>query len=209
MRKLVVLLILITTACSRQGDGSFTDRWKKNVKNIVYRDEVVQTHWKNPRSPIVKLLDSLHINVRDIRIVVRKSAYELGVYKDTVLLKNYPVVFGGNPVDDKLMEGDNCTPEGVFKIRTKYPHAKWSRFIWIDYPNEDSWKKHNAAIARGAIPKKSTIGGNVGIHGIPQGYDEAIDLRQNWTLGCISMKNKDVIELYPVVHKDILIEIRK
>jgi len=209
MRLFAVVFLVVATACSRQGDKPFSTRWKKNIENIIYRDDAIQTHWKNARVPIVKLLDSLHINMRDIRIVIRKSAYELGVYKDTVLLKNYPVVFGGNPVDDKLRQGDNCTPEGVFRIRTKYPHAKWSRFIWIDYPNEDSWKKHNAAVARGIIPKNSDIGGEVGIHGIPQGYDEAIDLRQNWTLGCISMKNKDVIDLYPVVHKDILIEIKK
>jgi len=209
MRWFAIVCLFVTTACSRQRDGSFASRWGKNIENIAYHDNAAQIHWRNARVPIVKLLDSLHINLRDIRIVIRKSAYELGVYKDTVLLKNYPVVFGGNPVDDKLMQGDNCTPEGVFRIRTKYPHAKWSRFIWIDYPNADSWKKHNAAIARGAIPKNSDIGGEVGIHGIPEGYDEAIDLRQNWTLGCISMKNKDVIDLYPVVHKDILIEIRK
>lgn len=209
MRKIAVVILLITTACSRQGDGSFAARWGKNIRHIVYRDHPVQTRWRNAHIPIVKLLDSLRISQRDIRIIVRKSAYELGVYKDTILLKNYPVVFGGNPVDDKLMQGDNCTPEGIFRIRTKYPHAKWSRFIWIDYPNEASWKKHNAAIARGIIPKNSDIGGEVGIHGIPQGYDEAIDQRQNWTLGCISMKNRDVIDLYAVVHKDILIEIRK
>jgi len=209
VRKIVVAVLVITTACSRQGDGSFAARWGRNIQLAIDRDAIVQTHWKNARIPIAKLLDSLGINRRDIRIVVRKSSYELGVYKDTILLKNYPVVFGGNPVDDKLMEGDNCTPEGVFRIRTKYPHAKWSRFIWIDYPNQESWKKHNAAVAKGAIPRNSGIGGEVGIHGIPHGYDEAVDLRQNWTLGCISMKNRDVIDLYAIAHKDILIEIRK
>jgi lipoprotein-anchoring transpeptidase ErfK/SrfK len=39
----------------------------------------------------------------------------------------------------------------------------------------------------------------VGIHGVPDGYDDAIDKRTNWTLGCISLKSDDVKELYDFV----------
>lgn len=39
---------------------------------------------------------------------------------------------------DKLMQRDKCTPEGIFSIRDKYPHNMWCRFMWIDYPSEDS-----------------------------------------------------------------------
>lgn len=209
MRRSIFLFLLLLMTCSGRNDRSFTQPIKDEVKKISYRHDAVQHHWKNENIPVLKVLDSLKIKVTEIKIVIRKSAYELGIYKDTMLLKNYPVVFGGNPVDDKLRQGDNCTPEGIFKIRSKYHHAKWSRFIWIDYPNADSWKKHNQAKAKGLISKNASIGGDVGIHGIPQGYDAAVDTRQNWTLGCISMRNKDVIEIYPVVHNDILIEIKK
>lgn len=207
--RILILFLLFLMACSGQGDRSFAGRIGYTIKKVIYRNDAVQQRWKNERIPLSKLTDSLKVDLKKIRIVVLKSKYELGVYQDSLLLKNYPVVFGGNPVDDKLMQGDNCTPEGIFKIRSKYNHAKWSRFIWIDYPNADSWKKHNRAIARGLIPKNADIGGEVGIHGIPQGYDFAIDEKQNWTLGCISMKNKDVIEIFPFFHKDILVEIRK
>lgn len=81
--------------------------------------------------------------------------------------------------------------------------------MWIDYPNADSWKKHNAAKQQGKIPKDAKIGGEVGIHGVPDGYDFAIDVKQNWTLGCISLKNKDVIELYEFIFDSTIIEIRK
>jgi murein L,D-transpeptidase YafK len=107
------------------------------------------------------------------------------------------------------MQGDKCTPEGKFNIISKYPHREWSKFIWINYPNDDSWKKHNTAKSEGRIPKNAQIGGEVGIHGVPKGMDFLIDTKYNWTLGCISLKNKDVDELYPFITKNTIIEIRK
>jgi murein L,D-transpeptidase YafK len=161
----------------------------------------------NYRIPLTKLVDSLKIEVTNLKIKITKSEYVLGVYNDTLLLKNYPVVFGPDPENDKLRRGDGRTPEGIFKLKSKYPHKTWSKFIWIDYPNEESWRKHDLAKKDGLIPVDSDIGGNIGIHGIPEGGDYAIDYRQNWTLGCISMKNADVNEIYPFIHPNIMIEI--
>jgi hypothetical protein len=59
------------------------------------------------------------------------------------------------------------------------------------------------------IPKNAEIGGSVGIHGVPKGMDYLIDLKYNWTLGCISLKNNDVNETYPYINKNTVIEIRK
>ena len=144
-----------------------------------------------------------------IQLVIDKSDYTLELFYQDSLLKTYPVVFGFNPTDDKLRQGDGCTPEGEFGIRDLYPHGKWKYFIWIDYPNEESWSKHNAAKASGKIPSSSQIGGEVGIHGVPEGLDEVVDQRQNWTLGCISLKNEDVAELFPFLGKTSMVSIRK
>jgi hypothetical protein len=43
--------------------------------------------------------------------------------------------------------------------------------------------------------------------GVPQGRDEMIDARQNWTWGCPSLKNQDVDELYKLVKTGTLVEI--
>ena len=123
-------------------------------------------------------------------------------------IKSYPVVFGSNPIDDKLRQGDSCTPEGIFKVRAHYPHKSWSKFIWIDYPTEDSWKKHNTAKSSGFITENAAIGGEIGIHGVPEGYDNMIDEKYNWTLGCISLKNVDVNEIYMIIKVGTKIEIR-
>ena len=158
---------------------------------------------------LAAVIDSLNIDKSRISVLIDKSDFKLYVRVHENVLKEYPVVFGKNTVDDKLMQGDNCTPEGKFHIVSKYPHKEWSKFIWINYPNDDSRKKHNAAKNEGRIPKNAQIGGEVGIHGVPKGMDILIDTKYNWTLGCISLKNKDVDELYPFITKNTIIEIRK
>ncbi|MGB0931401.1 MAG: L,D-transpeptidase family protein, partial [Chitinophagales bacterium] len=153
------------------------------------------------------LVDSLQINQNSMQIYISKKEKELYIKSDTILLKSYPVVFGFNPIDDKRMEGDGCTPEGSFEVRDRYPHKKWSKFIWVNYPTEDSWQKHKKAKEQGAIAETETIGGQIGIHGVPKGQDFLIDLNRNWTLGCISLKNKHINEFYPYVTKGTKIEI--
>ncbi len=160
-------------------------------------------------SSLKQIVDSLKINKNLVRIKIYKSKYKMDVFYDTLLLKTYPVVFGFNPFDDKLKQGDGCTPEGTFTIRSKYPHGSWSKFIWIDYPNKDSWKKHAQAKKDGIISKSASIGGEVGIHGVPAGYDYIIDERQNWTLGCISLKNSDVNDLFESIGNKTIIYIYK
>lgn len=107
------------------------------------------------------------------------------------------------------MQGDQCTPEGTFTIRDYYPHKSWSKFIWIDYPNEASWEKHAFAKEKGQIPEDAKIGGEIGIHGVPEGYDYAIRDKYNWTLGCISLTNKDVNEIYTYVFTGMVVTISK
>ncbi len=165
--------------------------------------------YKNYRHSLPELIGSNHVETSRISILIDKSEYKLCVRVDSVVLKEYPVVFGTTENKDKLMQGDKCTPEGHFKIISKYPHKSWSKFIWLNYPNEESWKKHNAAIISGKIPKDADIGGEVGIHGVPKGMDYMIDAGYNWTLGCISMKNRDVDEIYPYISKSTSIEIIK
>ncbi|MBL6449219.1 L,D-transpeptidase [Fulvivirga sp. 29W222] len=154
-----------------------------------------------------RLMDSLKVDKKKLRILIDKSEYKLTLYSEDVRVKEYPVVFGGDPVGDKLMEGDERTPEGVFSIRGFYPHKSWSKFIWIDYPTQDSWKKHKQAKKEGLIPETAKIGGEIGIHGVPAGYDHAIDYKMNWTLGCVSLKNKDVNEIYKYIYEGMPVKI--
>jgi murein L,D-transpeptidase YafK len=155
------------------------------------------------------ILQNKQIDASTLSIFIDKTEYTLRIMCGDQLIKSYAVVFGGNPLDDKLRQGDQCTPEGEFKIRGFYPHKSWSKFIWIDYPNESSWQKHRKAKEQGKIPSTAQIGGEIGIHGVPDGYDYAIAHKRNWTLGCISMTNTDVNEIYPFIFIGMKVVIQK
>ncbi|PKL74940.1 MAG: hypothetical protein CVV27_17945 [Candidatus Melainabacteria bacterium HGW-Melainabacteria-1] len=170
------------------------------------RQHVPPTELLNPDRPLAQLLP-VPYDKSKVSLLVEKAKYRLTVYYQETALKSYPVVFGPNPVSDKRREGDNATPEGLFRIRNLYHHDSWSKFLWIDYPTEASWQKHRAAKAAGEIPADATIGGEVGIHGVPNGNNSLIDQRQNWTAGCVSLKNPDVDEIYAVASKGMLVEI--
>lgn len=166
-------------------------------------------HLVNYSLPLEELLDSLDLEPSRIYLFVDKSDFILSVMADTIVIKQYPVVLGGNPVDDKFRQGDLCTPEGTFLIQAKYPHKSWEKFIWINYPTEESWEKHRQAKDEGIIDEDAKIGGEIGIHGVPEGTDKIIDLGMNWTLGCISLKNKDVNDFYPFVSKGTMVFIQQ
>jgi murein L,D-transpeptidase YafK len=142
-----------------------------------------------------------------VSILVEKSKYKLTVFYNNQPVKSYPIVLGSAPVGDKRAEGDRKTPEGIYRVRDRYPHPQWSKFIWLDYPTQQDWQEHSQAKLAGEIAPDATIGSEVGIHGVPNGLDDAIDRRSNWTWGCISLKNKDINEIYEVVTQGTLIEI--
>ena len=147
------------------------------------------------------------INKSQTAILVEKSDYKLTLYYQNQPVKSYPIVLGNNPVEDKMREGDYKTPEGIFQVRDLYPHSSWSKFIWLDYPNQESWRKHLEAKRTGKIKPSDTVGSEIGIHGVPQNGDYLIDRRSNWTWGCISLKNKDVDEIYSVIEAGTKVEI--
>ncbi|MBK6543398.1 MAG: L,D-transpeptidase family protein [Flavobacteriales bacterium] len=149
--------------------------------------------------PLSTLIDSLHLDHKTIRFHVDKSEREFRVFVNDSLLKTYPCVLGEKPVGDKFHQGDRKTPEGTFTFRSKRVHDAWHKFIWVDYPNAESWRRFSERKAQGLIPDAKDIGGEIGIHGVPDGMDHWIDAGQDWTWGCIALKNADVNEIYPFI----------
>ncbi len=165
-------------------------------------------------SPEQKYLDQLFLKNglngngnKPTVIVVHKLQRKLTVYQGLTPLKTYSVVLGNDPYNDKLCQGDTCTPEGVYRVRAKYPHSKWDGFIWLDYPNTQNWMKFAEAKKTGRLAPDADIGGQVGIHGTE---DPSRNLSgENWTKGCVSLLNKDLEEIYPLVNDQTLVVIRK
>ncbi|WP_430907995.1 L,D-transpeptidase family protein [Maribacter sp. 2-571] len=171
-----------------------------NAKPDVHSDSVKTVTLK-------KLLDSVYSHGETLKIKIDKSELTLQLLADSLVIREYPIVLGTDPVADKRMQGDRATPEGDFKVRAFYPHKSWSKFIWIDYPTAESYRKHRAAKAEGTIPKNASIGGEIGIHGVPNNNNRLIAEKQHWTWGCISMTNPDVEELFTIVYEGMPITI--
>jgi len=140
-------------------------------------------------------------------ILVHKLTRKLTCYRGLTPIKTYPVVLGDDPYNDKLCQGDACTPEGVYRVRAKYPHPRWDMFIWLDYPNTQNWLKFSRAKQTGRLSPTASIGGEIGIHGTEDPMKNLTG--QNWTKGCISLLNKDLEEIYPLVNDQTLIVITK
>ena len=142
-------------------------------------------------------------------IVIDKTRYELSVFDPKGWLVTYPVVFGSSDLRDKLYEGDRKTPNGTFTIVEKKVHSKWDRFMTLNYPTQESYQKFKERKQEGIIPATAKIGGGIGIHGTWPHEDYQVDRFRNWTDGCISMRNKDVEELYNLVPVGTQVMIRQ
>jgi murein L,D-transpeptidase YafK len=163
----------------------------------------------DPKEKLVDIVKKRRIKSGELSVSINKTAYTVSVLHGDSVLIVYPCVFGFNPIDDKSQEGDGCTPEGRFGIRSKYAHKSWNYFIWIDYPNEESWRRFKQRKANGLIDERATIGGEIGIHGVPDGSDSLIENRTNWTLGCISLKNAHMSDLYHAIDTNTSVYIHK
>lgn len=174
---------------------------KQNISQLS-----VQKNFNYDKS-LREILPKDQTNLTNIWIQVLKSQRQLIVYYQNRPVKSYPIVLGKNPVGDKQKQGDYKTPEGVFQVHDLYPHPEWSKFIWINYPTRISWRQYWRAKLAGDINWHDGIGGEIGIHGVPAGQDYLIDKQNDWTWGCIALKNKDVDELYEYLQKGTVINI--
>jgi murein L,D-transpeptidase YafK len=194
--KSIVLVFILTGCFSTWAEAGETDSLAKR-------------QYVNYDLGLKKIVDSLSVKQSTISIKIDKRNYTLSVYSKDKVIKSYPIVLGDNPVDDKRMEGDMATPEGSFKMNSKYPHRSWKYFIWVNYPTQESKDRFKERKASGEIPEDAKIGGEIGIHGTPEDCDYLIDEGINWTWGCISLKRSDIADLYPFIAEDTVIEIVK
>jgi murein L,D-transpeptidase YafK len=136
------------------------------------------------------------------RIVVEKSARKLSVFENGKALKTYHVALGRNPVGAKQQEGDNKTPEGIYKIDSRNPHSDFHLGLHISYPSDQDKAR---AAERGV-----SAGFDIMIHGVQngRGWIGAFHRLQDWTAGCIALTNEEIEELWRVTADGTPVEIR-
>lgn len=134
-------------------------------------------------------------------VVVRRSCRTLSVYRYGEWMRTYGHVAFGRVPGVKTYEGDRKTPNGLYRIAGRRVHPRWSRFILIDYPNLSDRDDHRKALAEGTAI--GGPGGEIGIHGTDK--ERFNELGIDWTMGCVSLMNEDVNELYELVPDGTLV----
>lgn len=135
--------------------------------------------WANP----VQLpAQALPAELEDAWILIDKLNYCLEVHSHGSMTKRYPVAFGGNPRNRKLFQDRASTPEGRYLISGLQKKSKFHKAYDLNYPNAVDKARHKL------LAPGKPIGGEIQIHGG--------GIEDNWTWGCIAMRNRDIDELF-------------
>jgi murein L,D-transpeptidase YafK len=122
------------------------------------------------------------------RILVYKGQRKMYLMHHSEVLKDYDIALGGNPVGDKQVEGDMKTPEGAYIIDRRNPDSSYHLSLGISYPNDADREE---AKALGKPP-----GGDIFIHG-RAGKNRGRG--PDWTAGCISVRDREMEDIYAMV----------
>ncbi len=153
----------------------------------------------------------------DYTIEIYKSSRLLLLKKDNVLKKTFQIAVGSGGLGDKIRRGDNKTPIGSYRVTFFKENSDFHLFMQLNYPNAKD-ALHGLknkiidrkefgliinALKRKVIPNQETdLGGSIGIHGIGEENEEKLALHrdENWTQGCIAMRNDEIDQLRKFVH---------
>lgn len=127
------------------------------------------------------------------RIVIEKAAHRMRLYAGQRLVRTYAVSLGGGGLAPKARQGDRRTPEGDYRITGRNPNSRFHLALRIGYPTP---AQAAAARARGVDP-----GGNIMIHGLPNGRGalSALYKGRDWTDGCIAVTDPEIEEVWKLV----------
>ena len=126
------------------------------------------------------------------KVVVYKAERRLELWRKGELVKQYRISLGGDPIGHKQQEGDSRTPEGDYVLDYRNPQSRFHKSLHVSYPNTQD-RKH--AKARGV-----SAGGDIMIHGLPNGMDTTAVIGEfDWTDGCIAVNNREIEEIWQAV----------
>ena len=136
------------------------------------------------------------------RIIVHKKERAMVLMHSGQVIKTYKIALGGNPVGPKTRQGDHRTPEGTYVIDSRNASSMFHRSLHISYPNApDRERARNLGVSPG---------GDIMIHGLPNGYGfvGAAHRARDWTDGCIAVTDSEIEEIWGLVDNGTAIEIR-
>jgi murein L,D-transpeptidase YafK len=136
------------------------------------------------------------------RILVVKSERRLYLFRGSEVLRAYRVSLGLNPRGHKERAGDFRTPEGMYRLSTRNRRSAYFLSIKISYPERDDVMRARA--------NGWEVGGQIMIHGLPNNPSHPDDYytTTDWTDGCIALSNADMLELWSLVDRRAIVEIK-
>jgi len=129
---------------------------------------------------------------------VDKSERTLTLYAGGKAVRTFTgIQLGDAPVGRKRFRGDERTPEGRYVIDYGNDRSAYHLSLHVSYPNAAD---RAYARTRGRSP-----GGDIFIHGQPNGYGGRVE--GDWTDGCIALGDAEIEELWSLVGDGTEIEI--
>jgi murein L,D-transpeptidase YafK len=133
-------------------------------------------------------------------IIIDKSDRTLWLLAAGKVVRTYTnIKLGDAPVGHKQFEGDEKTPEGSYTVSGRNPGSRYHLSLRISYPN--------AADRAFAVRNRRSPGGDVFIHGQPNGYPLS-RIPTDWTDGCVALSNAEIDEVWRLVKTGTKITIR-
>jgi len=135
-------------------------------------------------------------------IIVLKSQRRLMLMRTGSVIAVFPIALGSRPTGPNRQQGDGRTPEGLYWVDGINPRSRFHRTLHISYPNEEDLRWAHAA---GVSP-----GGNIEIHGMPNGYGnfDPVGFFKDWTNGCVAVGNRAIDQIYASVRIGTPVEIK-
>ena len=139
-------------------------------------------------------------------IHVYKNQRYLVLQHQNKIIRRYPIRLGFSPIGHKIKEGDGKTPEGRYVIDWRNRQSSFYKSLHVSYPNAKD--QQNAQLLG------VSTGGDIMIHGsaTTSQVNKLPSLmeyfpRNDWTWGCVAVKNTDMDEIWLLVDNGTPIEI--
>ncbi len=135
-------------------------------------------------------------------VVVLKKQHKLLLLSGDQIVKTYSVALGSGGLAPKRREGDDKTPEGIYRIDSRNPASRFHLALHISYPDESDKEQ---ARKRGVKP-----GGDIMIHGLGPEFEYLGEKQHlyDWTAGCIAVTDSEIEEIWRLVPDRTPVEIR-
>ncbi|MBJ9903440.1 L,D-transpeptidase family protein [Acinetobacter bereziniae] len=139
-------------------------------------------------------------------VKVYKSARIVQLMHHDQKIQSYPMRLGFTPQGHKVQEGDGKTPEGQYILDWRNPNSAFYKSLHVSYPNQQDLAQ--------AKQLGVSAGGDIMIHGsaTTSQIEKMPSLmnylpRNDWTWGCIAVRNVDMDEIWKLVDDGTMIRI--